>query len=225
MTLRTIESEFTELLLKEQKEELSFDLTLEGPILSRLHPKIIWARLQFQHNPEQEPIVPVIPGWNYDCFINLEHAQRSYPQIKMNFVGKPWSIFKFLQGNVEEAIVEFDELGAVVLSKKELTPSVEKKLHWHVLPQWLNYALSPELWGSQGKWTRFHSRLHQLLNERDLLIGEDLPGYYSIKLDSTVLEKQGFISTNLEKTSLLVLPWSFSLSALEKLEKIIQQEL
>jgi hypothetical protein len=36
--------------------------------------------------------------------------------------------------------------------------------------------------------------------------------------------EEGFMGTSLEKSYVLVLPWTFSLSDFEKLEKVIQQE-
>ncbi|MCM2351603.1 MAG: hypothetical protein NDI69_16390 [Bacteriovoracaceae bacterium] len=224
MTLRTIESEFSEELLKQVKDEFPLDLTLDGPIMSQLHPKIIWSKLQFQHNPQQEAPQISIPGWHTAYFANLQDAQAAYPEIKLVFEGKLWMFAKFLQDQHQLAIIDFPPLGTVVLSKNELPLSNSPGLHQHLLPHWIAYALSPELWGAQGKWTRFHSRLHQILKDHNLLNGEDTVGYYPLIDKARSLERYGFQGTNFEKSYLLVLPWTFSLAALEKLEEIIRQE-
>jgi hypothetical protein len=225
MTLRPIESEFSEYLQKEAKEEFPLDLTLDGPILSRTHPHVLMARLLYLHNPEQETEVTEVYGWFFDCFESLDDASAKYPGIQLKFTGRPWSINKFLQGNAEKAIVDFAELGAVVLSKSELKTGKRNKLYHHILTAWLTYALSPELWGPVGKWTRFHSRLHELFSSHDLLLsGEDTIGYYPLKSKAAKLHDSGFMGTNLDKSYLLVLPWTFSLTALNKLEEIVKQE-
>lgn len=224
MTPRTIESEFSDNLNSQVKEETEFDLTLEGPLLSRQHPKVLWARLQFENNPGQEiPHTPV-SGWNFDCFRNLSEASQKFPHIDLKFRGQPWAVNKFLSSGKSEAIIDFDQLGAIVISKNELPEVSRNTLPHHELTAWLSYALSPELWGHVGKWTRFHTRLHDLFSKHDLLAGEDSVGYYPLKLKAEKLMNMGFKGTNLDKTYLLVLPWTFSLSALEKLEERVLQE-
>ena len=224
MTLRPIESEFSEYLQKEAKEEFPIDLTLEGPLLSRSHPKVLMARLLHLHNPEQETDLRELHGWFFDCFSSTDEASAKYPDIQLSFTGRPWTINKFLREGASEAIVDFKELGTAVLSKRELETGPRKELHYHELTAWLAYALSPELWGPVGKWTRFHSRLHELFRGHDLLSGEDTIGYYPLKSKASKLYDSGFQGTNLDKSYLIVLPWTFSLTALNKLEEIIKQE-
>lgn len=220
MTLRTIESEFADELLKQNQTEDSFDLSLDGALWSMLHPKIILARLKFENQlPEQVSI----PGFYYECFGNLTDATLAHPDINLNFEGRPWTIKKFLESGESDAIVYFRELGTIVLSKNEIPYRPEPKLYWHTLPLWTIYALSPELWGPQGKWTRFHDRLEKLFTEKNLLINSTT-GYYSLKSGSSKLREHGFHGTEVDKTYVLVLPWTFPLSALEKLEKIVRQE-
>jgi hypothetical protein len=223
MTPRTIESEFSDLLKSQMKEETNFDLTLEGPLLSRQHPKVLWAKLQAENNPEQEINYAPLHGWNFECFKNLAEASQKFPQIELQFRGQPWAVNKFLSSGKSEAIIDFDNLGAVVLSKNELPAGSRHSVTHHVLSTWLSYALSPELWGPVGKWTRFHSRLHELFQKHDLLATEDSPGYYPLKSKAQKLSDFGFQGTNLDKMYLLVLPWTFSLTALEKLEERVQE--
>jgi hypothetical protein len=224
MTLRTIESEFTEELLKEMKSSAEGDLTLDGPLFERVHPKVILKTIQFRNDPAITPELPAIAGWHYDCFINTDEARKAYPGCDLIFEGRPWTVKKFLDMGSDTAIIEFRDYGTIYVSRRELNKEAEKNLPWHILPTLLCYALSPELWGPQGKWTRFHQKLMELFTLKNLLIGEAEVGYYPLRFEASKLRESGFNGTHLEKTYLLVLPWTFSLSALEKLENVIRQE-
>lgn len=224
MTLRTIESEFSEALLNELQEETEFDLTLDGPIVTKLHPKVIWARLQQKYHPENPPEKIQISGWSYDCFSELAAAASKYPEIKLKFEGRPWALKQFLDSDATDAIIDFGTLGTIVLSKNDLNVSPANTPSWHELPVWVNYALSPEVWGPQGKWTRFHLRLQNLFSEYKLLKENSKPLYYILSENADKLKNHGFEGTVLEKSYVLVLPWSFSLSALEKLETTVRVE-
>lgn len=220
MTLRTTENEFADELLKQSQTEETYDLSLDGDLWSMIHPKIILARLKFEN---QLPDSVSIPGFYYECFENLTAATLAHPDITLNFEGRPWTIKKFLDSNETDAIIYFRELGTIVLSKNEIPYRPQPKLFWHTLPLWTNYALSPELWGTQGKWTRFHDRLETLFKEKDLLISSST-GYYSLKSTASKLREHGYHGTDVDKTYVLVLPWTFPLTGLEKLEKIVRQE-
>lgn len=220
MTLRTIENEFAEQLLKQTDKESSFDLTIDGALWNQVHPKVLLAKLKFEN---QLPDIVQVPGFHYECFANFTDAKLAYPDIALEFEGRPWTINKFLEGDHAEAIIYFKDLGTIVLSKSELSATPLPRLFWHTLPLWMNYALSPELWGTQGKWTRFHQRLEKLFNEKNLLISSTT-GYYSLKSEAAKLRQHGFHGTDVDKTYVLVLPWTFPLSALEKLEEIVRQE-
>jgi hypothetical protein len=224
MTLRTIESEFSEQLLAQSKGRSTVDLTIEGPVMEELHPKLIWAKLLMKYQPDAGPAKIVIPDWNYACFSDLIAAEKSFPQIGMKFIGKPWSVHQFLETNQQEAIIEFPPLGAVVLSKKTLPEQHGSEIHDHLLPHWISYALSPELWAAQGKWTRLHARLQKLFEDHKLLETQSKIGYYQLVDKAYILKDKGFVGTSLEKSYVLVVPWTFSLSDMQKLEEIIQQE-
>lgn len=225
MTLRTIQTDFTEQLLHDSKEELLFDLRMDGPLFSKDHPKVIWARLQQKYTPETFTSTSLqIPGWSYDCFLNVQEAQAKYPGITVKINGKPSDIFKFIKAGYEDAIVDFQPVGAIVLSRKMLHIEFKNMVHWHELPIWFNYALSPELWGPQGKWIRFHERLRKLFIEHNLLKTSDTPGLYVLEESAKIIERHGFQGTILDGCYTLSLPWTFPLSGLNKLEKVIQQE-
>ena len=223
MTLRTIESEFSDQLLAQTHNEFPLDLTLDGPIMTKLHPKLIWTKLLFMHKQEMASGVK-IPGWNHASFVNAQAANASFPQIKQQFVGKPYSVFKFLENCTQDAIIDFPPLGAIVLSKSKLLPQNGNELHHYLLPIWTNYAVSPELWGPQGKWTQFHARLQTLFTKHNLLRAPTSLGYYSLAAQASLLGKHGYCGSSVDNTYLLVLPWTFSLGDLKKLEDIIQQE-
>jgi hypothetical protein len=224
MTLRTIENQFTEELLAQMKDDFPLELTLSGPIMKEWHPKVLWTKLQYQNNPEREPDEVQLSGFSYHCFKNFTSAGTYYPDINFKFIGKPWALKKFLEGEEQRAIIDFDPFGAVMLSRQNEHFPRGKELHDSLLPIWLNYALSSEIWGPQGKWQRFHDRLMKTFNAYNLLDTGPTLGYYPLKSIAEKLETKGFLGTRLEKSYLLVLPWTFSLTALNKLEDVIRQE-
>lgn len=224
MTLKAIESEFAELLEGQMKENLPLDLSLEAPLMNKLHPKLIWATLVYKHNPQQEPPDIEIPGFDYECFENLSRAAEKYPGVDLKFPGRPWTIHKYLTGTEDKALIDFAELGAVLLSRNEQNTKRGRNLHDHLLPVWLSYALSPELWGPVGKWPRFHDRIIQIFKQYNILDEKASLGYYPLNARAEKLEALGFPGTRLEKGYLIVLPWTFSLYDLEKLETVIRQE-
>lgn len=223
MTLRTIETEFAKQLLDQIQQGENLDLSLNAPLMTGLHPKLLWAKIQHELNPEQELPEITIPNWNYQCFETENEARIAYPEVK-SFLGQPWAVANFLNSSQTEAIINFAPIGAVLLSKNALPPNKKSELHEKLLPLWLHYALSPELWGSQGKWTRFDSRLKELLKSKKLIKSEGSAGYYELTREAQKLETHGFKGTSLDQSYLLVLSWTFSLTSLEKLESAILQE-
>lgn len=224
MTLKPIEIEFSERMLAELKvQETVFDLSLNSKIIDRFLPKMILKELELKHNPEQDVTPVTISGWNFECFQNLKAAQNKYPPFPQ-IPGRPFEVYRFLNSGHPSILIDFSPIGSVALSKNSLETHSGKEKWDHLLPIWLSYALSPELWGPPGKWTRFHSRLHGVLESKGLLNGGDFPGYYPLKPIAKKLESFGFTGTSLENSYVLILPWAFSLSALTKLEHVILQE-
>jgi hypothetical protein len=129
-----------------------------------------------------------------------------------------------MNSSKKEGFINFKEYGTVYFTTEKITFDHGNQLHEFVLPLWLNYALSPELWGPQGKWIRFHQKIHQLFADYDLLEGSDFPGYYPLSEKAKKLEHHGFKGSIYQEKYLIVLPWSFSLSSLNKLENVIRQE-
>jgi hypothetical protein len=218
MTLRTIESEFSR-RLQEQSPIHDENLSLDAPLFTKTLPKVLWFELQNEFNPGQELTDLTVRDWEIEIFSSLEEAKKHHPEVSVAR-GTPSQIAA-MRGSGGRFILDFSPLGVALL---------EKKLH-HVqylkassLAYWLVYALSEELWGPVGKWQRFHDRLLPLLEKRNLLRNESLPGRYELIKEGKRLETHGFKGTTLDHSYLIVLPWTFPLTALERLEKAIQQE-
>jgi hypothetical protein len=122
-------------------------------------------------------------------------------------------------------VIHFGQLGSIHLSKSELVQGVPNslQLHHHTLPIWLDYALSTELWGPTGKWTRFHERLHTLFVNYGLLIEQDFPGHYPLKKEAQWLSQHGFQGNLTQKNYDLILTWDFPLSGVIELEKVLSR--
>lgn len=224
MTLKPIESEFSSQLVNQlNASENVIDLSLQGPILDSLPPQILHKKIELELGPQQETTVSRLNDWYLHCFETITEAKSHFPDAQI-FGGHPHDFASFLGQAPQVALIDFSPLGVVYLSKQELPAQTGTETHLHLLPLWLRYASSNDLWGEVGKWTRFHSELHQLFKDKNLLISEDHPGYYPLKKELKAIEAFGFQGSELDQTYLLVLPWSFSLTALKKLVKVIQQE-
>lgn len=210
------------LLSSIKNQDMSFDLTLNAPIFDIVHPRLMKKKLDLSNNPEQEAEKITIQGWNYACFPSLRDAKSAYPEVSNNIKGYPAQVYKSL--SLKTTIIDFEELGAVVISSEDLDSSSTPGEHQHLLPIWLNYALSQELWGPQGKWIRFHDVLHKIFSIKNLLAGQDSPGFYPLKPDAIKLERFGFKGSLVNGSYILNLPWTFPLTALRKLENIIGEE-
>lgn len=224
MTPRTIENKFAEILKGQLVEKFPLELNLDAPITIEVPPKIIWSQLLFENKIEQKIAETDFPDWSFNCFKDLPSAKKDYPEVTECFMGTPWGISIFLNSSIKEGFIDFKEYGAVYFTTEKIRFNRGSELHEYVLPLWINYALSPELWGPQGKWTRFHQKLHQIFIGHHILEGSDFPGYYPLAEKAKKLEFHGFKGSMYDEKYLLVLPWSFSLSSLNKLENIIRQE-
>ena len=214
----------SELLNQVQNRPNKYQLTGLGPLFNLLHPALIKCRYTFEHSSEDLTFRSNSSAWHLVSYKNQQEAEASVKGVK-RYQGHPWQVYRFLEGNTLEAIIHFDQIGSVHLSKSELVQNLfgSFQLHHHALPIWLDYALSTELWGPSGKWTRFHGRLHTLFDNYGLLIEQDFPGYYPLKKEAQWLSKYGF-QGNLTQTNYdLILTWDFPLSGLVELEKVISR--
>jgi hypothetical protein len=207
MTLTDM-TQFSQLLKNQMTAiESEFDLSSNGPIFKLQHPSL----LKLQLNPDSVKARSSSHGYYYHAkqLENNEHPVKGFP----------YQVWDFLQ-NQQIALIEFAPIGNAVLSKTLLTTENADPR----LSAWLDYALSPELWGPEGKWPRFHQKLLGLFSSCDLLIDECRPGFYPLSAKAKVLEKHGFKTDQCESGQTLILPWDFPLSALTKLELILKME-
>jgi hypothetical protein len=211
-----------ELLSQFEKKKNVYSLDGNGPIFELMHPTIIKCRYIFEHSPKDLIFRCNSSGWNLKAYKNQLEAENENCGIK-TYGGFPWDISRFLLENPSEALIHFGELGSVYLSKLEIPQIVPETLesYHHVLPIWLDYALSPELWGTAGKWTRFHQRLQTTFKNSKLLDGQDFMGFYPLKNEAQWLWKFGFQGRLTETNYDLILTWDFPLSALLELEKAL----
>lgn len=214
-----------ELLGQLPQNNLTHQLSGEGPLFELVHPALIKCRHLFLHSPNDLIFSPQSWGWNLQLFKNQHEAEAKIGKIK-SYNGFPYQIFQFLQDSPNEALLHFDQLGSIFVSKTASPqPAPEKfELHHHLLPIWLDYALSPEMWGPAGKWPRFHNRLHTLFEKYGLLIEQDLPGFYPLKKEASWLSNHGFQGKLTQTNFNLVLTWDFPLSAVVELEKVLARE-
>jgi len=213
-----------ELLSQLKKNNLSYQLSGQGPLFEVLHPALLKCRYSFEHSPQELIFRSSSSGRHLQAYKNQHEAEEKIKGIK-SYGGFPWQISHFIQDNPSQALIHFGELGSLYLSRnpQQLTTG-PTQLHHHILPIWLDYALSPELWGPEGKWIRFHARLHTLFEKYGLLIEQDFPGFYPLSKEAEWLSEHGFQGRLTQTTYDLILTWDFPLSALIKLEKVLARE-
>lgn len=222
MTPRIIEDRFSEILFEQLKLPKSgYQLDGSGPVSTLTHPALTKIALQFVHEPTKLDYRLTLGEYNLLAFSNLEEAREQYPSTKI-FGGFPHEIGQFMQAQPSEALINFEGIGTVFLSKIEsFAPVFIPGLHHYTLPAWLDYALSGELWGPAGKWTRFHDRLHTIFANNGLLLDQDFPGFYPLKKEAQWLQNHGFQGQQNPHGFSLILPWDFPLSGLSELEKVL----
>ncbi len=215
---------YSDLILLQSKEKKNdFDLRANAPLLNFLHPKMLKALLENMLSPEKAPVSVEISGWFYDSYAHIQEAHKYFPEL-LTHQGNPAAIGRFINSSEQLALFDFSPYGAFVLSRQPIEANATVAIHKFVIPPFLSYALSPELWGPHGKWVRFHERLHTLFEKYHLLKGDDYPGFYPLRPEAQSLERFDIQGTRQEDSYTLTLPWTFPLSALEKLEAIISQE-
>ena len=199
-----------------------FNLTGNGPLFKVWHPALIKVQYLYENHPEDLSFRTQSSGWSIQSFENLDEALAQHGQESL-YEGLPWGLHKFLVENNNSGLINFKDLGAVFLTRESATllPQSNPQLHHHLLPVWLDYALSPELWGPAGKWTRFHARLLTLFTKYGLLIKDSIPGHYSLNLKAQWLINSGFKGKLTEDSFDLIFPWDFPLSGLIELEKAL----
>jgi hypothetical protein len=215
MTPRNEHSTLTDLLIQQMHSKLNeFDLRQRETVVTLLPPTVLKAKFE-----GGEAISGEKEGYKLSYFQNSADAQ-AFSSLKAK-KGTPAALGLFLQEKPEEALFEFSPLGFCFFSKKKSYPQKAQRESL-ALFAWVHYALSPELWGSQGKWVRFHQRLHTLFSEKNLLQGPDYTGHYPLKKTIMNFESQGLLGDESGDAIVLTIPWSFSLSSLQKLEQMLK---
>lgn len=232
MTLGTMESllnlnetlVFSDLILQQSREKKhGWDLSHDAPLFELLHPKVIKALLHYMKTPDAAPVEEFKSDeWRLQTFANIEEARLSYPHTDI-LKGHVWVFADLSKVSHDPVLVDFESLGVAALSHNKL-PASTVGLHQHLLPIWLNYATSPDLWSSYGKWPRFHERLVNIFKSRNLLQPDSTLGKYKLNPSTQKLEKFGFKGSLEDGSYTLILPWTFPLTALKDLETIVLQE-
>ena len=215
--------QFSEQLLTQlQTSKKEFDLSGASVYFDFLHPALIKTKYLFDHHRHEMAVKQVTHGRMIHSFKNLKEAQLHYPQVA-NYGGLPWQIFKLLQDDPHEALVDFGPLGSAYLSRTidEKTNWAGAELHDYLLPVWLDYALSPELWGPSGKWVRFDERFRTLFMKFGLLIDQSQIGYYRLRQEASWLKTKGFKGKESVTEFTMIPNWDFPLSGLIELENIL----
>jgi hypothetical protein len=211
-------SMFSELIVNQAHSQIEkFNFQKEGPLLNFLHPKQVRSMLSFISSGPEE-LSSASPWALYD---SPERALLDFPHYEV-LRATPANIFFHVSSLKHACIFNFESMGCVVFEARETIPADLTRV---LLLPFLDYALSNDLWGPEGKWTRFHERLHTHFTKYHLLKGSSRPGHYELdpSLESKFLDLkirgtlyQGYLT--------LTLPWTFGLKELESLENLLQQE-
>lgn len=217
MTPRSIEPKneldlgyFSNVLFNQVNQEPNRDLQQDSAPYQIEHPAVIKMGILFDSQSESLDLNPIDK-----YFFELSTATN----LKS---GKPYQINRFLTG-LEQIELQMPWSGIKISKHFIALPAHLTKEHY-LTQTWLNYALSPELWGPAGKWTRFHQKLTDLFEKFNLLEAPSEIGFYRLKSKAKLIEKYGFKGDDLGDCYQIILPWDFSLSSLNKLEEIITQE-
>jgi hypothetical protein len=199
---------FSELILSQNKVAIDeLDLREEAPLFAIDLPRVIRARQE--HANGAAPSRVQIKDWYYAC----------RPEDSGAVHGSPFAFGEFLSSSRGSETFNFPGYGSVIVSRSSIEYEEANRLCDHVIPPLLNYALSPELWASYGKWPRFHERLTKLFGQTQLLNGPSVVGRYFLALEAKQkLEQIGVRGSIIDGHYVLTLPWTFSLTALTRLE-------
>ncbi len=223
MTPRTMEEVLFE-TIQSQKAALPeiYDLSAHSNLFDLDHPQVLRAKLGFKEGLPPQKFQH--SHWKAAFYSSEIEASKNHQGIKTFLKGNPANIFDLMNGKYQDLILDFSPLGWAALSLNDLEQGATQGEHLHLLPPWVTYAMSPELWSASGKWTRFHERLHTLFEKFDLLQGDDRPGFYPLKPSTQILESHGFKGSLLEGSFQLMPNWTFPLSALKILEEVVSKE-
>jgi hypothetical protein len=214
---------------KDFSQELLDQLHSAGPTLDFrqsaslfpvTHPLVLKAQISHRDNPQQEyAFQGSFLSWNLFCFENKSEIMSDVKLIKAH----PFVIAEILKSTPTEVALDYEQLGCVILTQNKMLLPTSPGLHQQTLPVILNYTFSQDLWAAHGKWTQFHQRLQKAFENAGLLL-DSLPGFYSLNKKAFKLKEFGFLGDEKGHQFDLTFPWTFPLSELVKLEKLLTQE-
>jgi hypothetical protein len=223
-TPKGLEEELAELLREQaSRAPVGLDFSADAALLRAWPPKVIREHLLYLRDPAKLAPTYDLHGFHAAYYEHASVVEGLFPQQRI-VRGTPRAVASFLASDQREIILDFEALGTVHLSRSPISPDPTPGAHQHLLPAWLNYALSPELWGSYGKWPRFHERLHTLFETNQLLNGQDSPGFYPLKALARDWQALGITGSLNAETLELTLPWTFSLTDLTQLEGLLNED-
>jgi len=217
MTPRSIDTQnelemgiLSDSLFKQSELAPNLDLRSESEVFKIEHPALIKTKVLWNIAPDK---------------LNFDYSDKYFfdlcPKTEVES-GKPFQIHRFLS---RKGDVQFNlPWSGVHLTSKPLPKPIAPGLNHHLTQKWLDYALSPELWGATGKWSRFDQDLCELFQKYKLLEERPEIGFYRLNSKVKLIEKYGFRGDDLGNIYQIILPWDFSLSSLKKLKEIIIQE-
>jgi hypothetical protein len=212
---------FSDMVLQQVREHVpSYDFRSSAKLFAFLHPQVLRSMLSYLHDPDHMIQGFHFRSWNLHGFATSEEALSAFPSLVIE-KGTVANFAAWMEAPKEVAF-DFESLGFAVFS--ETLPATEMGLATAMLSPWFSYATSPELWGPQGKWTRFHSQLETLFEKYGLMKGKNRPGLYLLSPQIKKLEKFGFLGDDLGDVIQWSLPWTFPLSGLKELEVKLSQE-
>lgn len=208
---------FSEILsLESQKEHNNLDLRTSAPLFRTHFPPVLKIILQFKQTNFFERL-------DADRPIDNKYYGYSIESSDLSVKASPGAIGKWLNQPSSPCIFDFGPYGKVFLSATPQNQLFENSINQRVIHSLLSYALSPDLWGENGKWIRFHKDLQTLFESKNLLLSSNT-GQYSLHSKAQILSNFGILGDLENECYNLVLPWTFSLKDKEKLERIIRQE-
>jgi len=212
---------FTQILSSISKQiHEKMDLSSTQPILDYLPPKTIRNLLHFCFKPNDVFKLSNELANVYFSFPSLELALKEGKNLKV-IKARPHEINL---NKDQPYILDLEYLGAIIVNPQDISITSYPGIHQQVLTPVLEYIYSKDLWGVNGKWERFHKELMTIFNSKNLIQGECVIGKYSLKKEAQILENHSIIGDKLEDRFEIILPWTFSLSDLKKIKKVIEQE-
>lgn len=214
---------FSHFILSESQKSADFlHFYPKCPLLRPLLPTMIKNLCHFMLDPHFT--IQQVAGPYYFChYHHLAHARLTHPDLAVKKT-LPHEVYQFIHSTQDKVIFDSGPLGASLVSRSPLPLQQLSGSTALTLEPFLNYAFSNDLWNAQGKWPRFHDRLLTLLKNKSILSNSLGPGHYQLNVPVKKLEDLGMRGLVQDESLQIILSWSYPLTALNELEKMISQE-